>query len=101
MLFGGANSIRSGGADRNGRRFHGKELVVVQVAVQAAGQLGSLGPEGGTPALEKDDGHDAAVLGVGKGPEPTEAGAVLREGIERGRRRARECAAGSRGPPGR
>src|ERR1041385_33118 len=57
-----------------------EEVVVVQRAVEFAGDLGGFGAVGGSAALEKDHGHNVSDLGVGVGGEPAEAGAVFRAG---------------------
>src|SRR5271166_6131790 len=57
--------------------FGSEVAVIPEIAVEVAGQLGGLGSEGGTSALEEDDSDDSPILGIGVGGEPAEAGAVV------------------------
>src|SRR6266852_7043540 len=60
---------------RGGERPGYEEVVVVEIAVHASGNLGGLGAVGGTSAAQEDYRHDASDVGLGVGGEPSEAGA--------------------------
>src|SRR5438105_15884484 len=57
-----------------------EEAVIVEVAIQPAGDLGGFGTEGGASAAQEDYGHDLAVVGVGERGEPAKAGAIFGAG---------------------
>src|SRR5271166_62050 len=88
LVYAGRSSRRGIGSLGDGRQkcwllrllLGGEVAVIPKIAVEVAGQFGSLGAERGTSALEEDDGDDASVLGIGIGGEPAEAGAVVGAG---------------------
>src|SRR5438552_27884 len=57
-----------------------EEAVIVEVAIQPAGDLGGFGAEGGASAAQEDYGHDLAVVGIGERGEPAKAGAIFGAG---------------------
>src|ERR1051325_9920736 len=63
-----------------GSRRLAEEVVIVERAVELAGDLGGFGAVGRTSALEKDHGHDVSDLGVGVRGKPAEARAVFGAG---------------------
>ncbi len=54
--------------------------MVVHVAINAAGNFGSLRTEGEASTLQEDNEYDASNTGVGVRGEPAEAGSVVGAG---------------------
>src|ERR1017187_1015381 len=65
-------------AHRNRRRFDGKIVVIVQIAIEVSRKFGCFRSEGGASTLEEDHSDNPPVVGVGVGREPAKARAVLR-----------------------
>src|SRR4029077_16385489 len=57
-----------------------EEVVVVEVAIHASGDLGGLGTEGGASALQEDYDDDSPYVCLGIGREPSIPCACLRAG---------------------
>src|SRR5258708_19650486 len=54
-----------------------EEVVVVEIAIHAPGNLRGLGAEGWTSTLQEDDDNDASNIGLGVGGKPAVAGTSL------------------------
>src|SRR5205823_14732301 len=65
---------------RGYRGLFQEEAVIVEVAIQPAGDLGGFRAEGGASAAQEDDGDDLAVVGVCERGEPAEAGPIFGAG---------------------
>src|SRR2546427_2538857 len=57
-----------------------EEVVVVEIAIHASGNLGGLGAVGGTSTAQEDYRYDASDVGLGVGGEPSVAGAGMGAG---------------------
>src|SRR5579864_958235 len=66
--------IRADGTNVSRDRPSGEEIVIVQVAVHAAGNLSSFGTERGTSAFEKHNYNHAAVICIRVARKPAKAG---------------------------
>ena len=70
-----------GGGQRGGLGYRGvllgKIVVVPEILVELAGELGGAGTEGRPAAFQEEDRDQAALGRVGLGGEPAEAGSVV------------------------
>src|SRR5579872_707562 len=73
------HGLCSGRVGRQSRPRH-EEIVVVHVAIHAAGNFSGFWTEGGTSAFEEDHNDDPPDAGVGIGCEPAKARACMRAG---------------------
>src|SRR5579862_2965634 len=73
------HGLCSGRVGRQSRPRH-EEIVVVHVAIHAAGNFSGFWTEGGTSTFKEDHNDDAPDAGVGIGCEPSKARACMRAG---------------------
>src|SRR5208282_131377 len=65
---------------RGVRRFRHEEVVIVEIAIHAAGNFRSFGAEGGTTAFEEHDDHNMTNVGFGVRGKPPETRARMGTG---------------------